>query len=228
MGGVQPILEVIALTAADARAARDGGADRIELVTAMARDGLTPELETFERVRAATDLPVRVMLRDTDGYGRGAAAELDERAARFRRAGAREFVLGFLDARGAVDVPVLEALHGCAWTFHRAVDHAADRAAALRAIRALPGVDQVLTAGSPAGVGAGLEVLRAEAARAAGPRILAGGGLRPEHVAPLRSAGVDAFHIGSGARRGGWDAPVDAALVRRWRSLLDDQPPTDR
>jgi copper homeostasis protein len=227
MCGVQPILEVIALNAVDARAAQEGGADRIELVAAMSRDGLTPDLETFERVRAATGLPVRVMLRDRDGYARPDATDLGERAAALRRAGAREFVLGFLDARGAVDVPMFDALEGCAWTFHRALDHAADRTAALRAIRALPGVDYVLTAGSAAGVGAGLDVLRSEAAGAAGPRILAGGGLRREHVAPLRAAGVDAFHVGGGARRGGWDTPVDAALVREWRALLDDQPPTD-
>jgi copper homeostasis protein len=219
---VQPILEVIALNAVDARAAQRGGADRIELVTAMSQAGLTPDLETFLQVRAATELPVRVMLRDRDGYGRPAAGELDERAAAFRRAGAEEFVLGFLDERGAVDVPPLDALDGCPWTFHRAVDHAADRSAARRAIRALPGVDYLLTAGSPAGLGAGLAVLLAEAADTAGPRLLAGGGLRPEHVAPLRSAGVDAFHVGSGARRGGWASPVDARLVRAWRRPLDE------
>jgi copper homeostasis protein len=225
---VNPILEVIALDAVDARAAQEGGADRIELVAAMSRDGLTPDLETFAAVKAATDLPVRVMLRDQDGYGHNTATGLRARAAAFRRAGADQFVLGFLDAHGAVDVPLLDALDGCSWTFHRAVDHAADRAAALGAIRTLPGVDFVLTAGSPAGVEAGLEVLRTEAGRRAGPRILAGGGLRPEHVAPLRAAGVDAFHIGSGARRDGWGAPVDAGRVRAWRSLLDGQPPTDR
>jgi copper homeostasis protein len=225
---VQPILEVIALNAVDARAAQAGGADRIELVAGMSQDGLSPDLETFTQVRAATEIAVRVMLRDRDGFGRPAGTDLDERAAAFRRAGAEEFVLGFLNADGAVDVPPLDALDGCAWTFHRAVDHAADRAAALRVIRGLPGVDYVLTAGSAAGVAAGLDVLRAEAGRSAGPRILAGGGLRPEHVAPLRAAGVDAFHVGSGVRRGGWDSPVDAELVRSWRGLLDAQPPTDR
>ena len=225
---MQPILEVIALNAVDARAAQEGGADRIELVAGMSRDGLSPDIETFTQVKTATEIAVRVMLRDRDGFGRPAGTGLNDRAAAFRRAGADEFVLGFLDADGAVDLPPLDALDGCAWTFHRAVDHATDRAAALRVIRALPGVDYLLTAGSPAGVGAGLEVLRAEAAHPAGPRILAGGGLLPEHVAPLRAAGVDAFHVGSGVRRGGWDSPVDAGLVRSWRSLLDAHPPTDK
>jgi copper homeostasis protein len=218
---VQPILEVIALDAVDARAAQEGGADRIELVTAMAHDGLTPDLETFLQVKAATDLPVRVMLRDCDGFGVGLGSDLWARATALREAGAEEFVLGFLDGSGAVSVPPPGVLDGCSWTFHRALDHSADRAAAWGVIRTLAGVDFVLTAGSPDGVGAGLDVLRAEAFSAgAGPRIMAGGGLKPEHVAPLRAAGVDAFHVGSGVRRRGWDSPVDATLVGEWRAML--------
>ena len=222
MPPVQPILEVIALTAADARAAQAGGADRIELVTAMDQAGLTPTIETFLQVKAATDLPVRVMLRNQDGYAR--TVDLAASAAALRAAGADQFVLGFLDSTGAVDMPPLAALDGCAWTFHRALDHAADRTAALAAIRKLPGVDCVLTAGSPAGVGAGLPVLLAEARTGATPRILAGGGLRREHVEPLAAAGVDAFHVGSGVRHGDWTSPVDPALVAQWRSLIDAAP----
>ena len=68
----QSILEVIALDAADARAARDGGADRIELVADMRRQGLTPAVATFAAVRAAVGIPVRVMLRAADDQHRGA------------------------------------------------------------------------------------------------------------------------------------------------------------
>lgn len=219
----QPILEVIALDAADAEAAQAGGADRIELVSGMAHGGLTPTVETFARVRAATDLPVRVMLRRTAGYAYGPGPA--ESAARLRAAGADEFVFGFLDAAGAVDrdavAAVLAELGGCRWTFHRALDHAADRGAARRALAGLPGLDFVLTAGAPDGVAGGLPVLTAEVGN--GPRILAGGGLRPEHVAPLLAAGVDAFHTGSAARPyGRWDLPADQHLVRAWRDHLDE------
>src|SRR4051812_43008596 len=130
----RPILEVIALDADDARAAQAGGADRLELVTDMAADGLTPSLETFARIRAAVDLPLRVMLRAADGFAAGGAGALDALAARahaLRAAGAEEFVLGFLDADGLPDLAAVAALTdavpGCPWTFHRAVDRAADR-----------------------------------------------------------------------------------------------------
>ncbi len=217
------ILEVIALNATDARAARDGGADRIELVADMRRQGLTPPVATFAAVREAVDLPVRVMLRAEDGYALSDAGAVIDAAVALRAAGADEFVLGFLDARAAVDLvaveAVLGAIEGCRWTFHRALDHAADRTAARRALAGLPGLDGVLTAGGPATVEEGLTTLAGEAASA--PRVLAGGGLRPHHVAPLLAAGVDAFHTGSAVRPAGrWDAPVDAALVQSWRSVL--------
>jgi copper homeostasis protein len=164
---VDLILEVIALDAADARAARDGGADRLELVADMRHQGLTPALRTFAAVRAAVDLPVRVMLRNQDGYALTQPDTLRRTATALRQAGADEFVLGFLDADGNVDVAaieaVLEAIDGCRWTFHRALDHAADRGAAWRAIAGLPGLDQVLTAGSADGVSAGLATLQGEA-----------------------------------------------------------------
>jgi copper homeostasis protein len=219
----QSILEVIALDAADARAARDGGADRIELVADMRRQGLTPAVATFAAVRAAVGIPVRVMLRGEDGYALSKPGAVAEAATDLRAAGADEFVLGFLDARGAVDLvaveAVLGAIVGCRWTFHRALDHAADRAAARRALAGLPGLDCVLTAGGPATVDEGLATLTAEAG--SDPRVLAGGGLRRHHLAPLLTAGVDAFHTGSAVRPGGsWDAPVDAALVRAWRAAL--------
>ncbi|WP_238547142.1 copper homeostasis protein CutC [Actinoplanes friuliensis] len=219
----ESILEVISLNAVDARAARAGGADRIELVTDMRRQGLTPDLATFASVREAVDIPVRVMLRSQDGYALSNAEALVEAATALRAAGADEFVLGFLDSHAAVDLvavkAVLGAIEGCRWTFHRALDHTADRGAARRALEGLPGLDTVLTAGGPATVAEGLPVLISEAHST--PRVLAGGGLRPHHVAPLRAAGVDAFHTGSAVRPDGrWDAPVDADLVRAWRSAL--------
>ncbi|MGW8374327.1 copper homeostasis protein CutC [Streptomyces sp. ODS28] len=236
-----PLLEVIALDAEDAAAAQSGGADRLELVTDMAADGLTPSAETFAAVREAVDIPVRVMLRAADGFTAGSAEEqerLRARAGELREAGAEEFVLGFLDGAGLPDVAAVHALaaelEGCRWTFHRAIDRAADREAARELLSGLPGLDTYLTAGSAAGVDEGLEVLRAEARRTVAgehgyaPRILAGGGLRLEHVPDLLACGVDAFHIGGAARRGGWDVPVEAGRVRVWRELLDGAPAAAR
>ncbi|MCP9954836.1 copper homeostasis protein CutC [Actinomadura madurae] len=224
------LLEVIALTVADAGAARDGGADRIEVVADMAADGLTPDPDLVAAIRDATPLPMRVMLRANAGF-RTTGAELDRlrrAAAGLAEAGADGFVLGFLDSAGQVDTGATSKLAAetapLPWTFHRALDHAADPAQAWRVVRDLGGgLDTVLTAGSPRGVDAGVGVLARRAAEgpAAAGMIMAGGGLRRKHVALLAAAGVTAFHVGTAVRPDGdWDAPVDAALVREWRALV--------
>ncbi|MET7637337.1 copper homeostasis protein CutC [Streptomyces sp. NPDC005438] len=232
----RPLLEVIALSAPDAVAAERGGADRLELVAEMAADGLTPTLATFAEVRDAVDLPLRVMLRSQSGFGTGGRAleALCELAGKLRAEGAEEFVLGFLDEDGRADLAAVDALldqvPGCPWTFHRAVDHAMDRAALREAVAGTRGPDTFLTAGSPSGVAEGLPVLAREAASTTRgepgfqARVLVGGGLRLEQVPELRTLGLDAFHIGSAARLAGWDTPVDEDAVRRWRGALDEDP----
>jgi copper homeostasis protein len=218
------MLEVIALDAADAVAAQEGGADRIELVRDMASAGLTPAADTFRAVRAAVDLPVRVMLRENDGFAANDVATLRGIAAELVHAGAEEFVLGFLDGDGAVDLAavksVVEVLDGRPWTFHRAIDFADDRTEVWSAIAGLPGLDTVLTSGGAAGIDP--DVVLHDLGQAYGPRILVGGGLREEHVASLRAGGVDGFHIGGAARpSGSWEKAVSAEAVRHWRGLLD-------
>ncbi|MEU6060549.1 copper homeostasis protein CutC [Streptomyces sp. NPDC047097] len=227
------VLEVIALDAEDAIAAQAGGADRLEVVTDIAADGLTPSREAYARIRAAVDIPSRVMLRLADGFAAGGPEDMEAlvRATReLREEGADEFVLGFLDTQGHVDLVAVERLvaelDGCRWTFHRAIDRAVDRDAARKQLADLPGLDTFLTAGSAAGVDEGMELLLAEAARSGEPgyeaRLLVGGGLRLEHVPRLRAAGVNGFHIGGAARPAGWSAPVSPTAVRTWRAAVDD------
>ncbi|GHJ39942.1 copper homeostasis protein CutC [Streptomyces sp. TS71-3] len=225
------LLEVIALDAEDAVAAEEGGADRLELVSEMDADGLTPSHATVAAVCAAVRIPVRVMLRPSDGFTLEAPADvaaLVRRAGELRAEGAEEFVLGFLDEAGAPDLAVLEdlvgALHGCRWTFHRAIDRAADRAALRKQLADAAGLDTYLTAGSARGVDDGMQVLLAEAGRRGEPgyeqELMVGGGLRLPHVAGLLAAGVRAFHIGGAARPGGWTERVSAGAVSSWRAAL--------
>lgn len=224
-----PLLEVIALTAGDARAAEDGGADRLEVVADMAADGLTPDPQVVAEMRRATRLPLRAMLRANSGF-RTTAPELDRlrRAAEgLAEAGVDGFVLGFLDPFGAVDAGSVAKLvstlpDDLPWTFHRALDHATDPFAGWAAVQVM-GCDAVLTAGSARGVESGLEVLSRRAAEnpAAARLLMAGGGLRRKHVASLAAAGIGAFHVGTAVRPdGSWDATVDPSLVGEWRALV--------
>ncbi len=229
------LLEVIAVDAEDARRAVSAGAHRLELVSSMRYAGFCPTPETVEEVLGAVDVPVRVMLRLREGFGAGGAdgvAALVAAAERLRAAGAREFVLGWLDEHGAVDLPsvtaVLAALGDAPWTFHKAVDDAAvDRPALFAAIRALPGLDTVLSSGGPVPAGQGADVLAAEAVREAGLgaqglKLLVGGGLRIADVPGLQARGLTDFHVGSAVRIGGsWEHPVDPGIVEHWRAAID-------
>lgn len=226
-----PLLEVIAVDAADARAAVAGGADRLEVVSEPLQAGFDPSVETFQEIRAAVGVPLRVMIRRRDGFSAGGVlgiAELCHAADALRRAGADEFVLGWLNADGSVDLEavraVLDVLGGARWAFHKAMDATPHRDAAYAAIRGLPGLDTVLTSGGFDRSGDGVEVLAAEAAREqdlGGPSLLVGGGLREDALPVLLKAGLTAFHVGTAVRAGGsWDGPVDAELVRRWRAKL--------
>ncbi|GAA4236994.1 copper homeostasis protein [Streptosporangium album] len=220
------LLEVIALDVRDAVAAEEGGADRLEIVVDMASDGLTPAAETVAAISRKCALPQMVMLR-----GEASFLATPESLEGLRRdakilseAGAAGFVFGFLDSAGVVDLAATEALiHAVAplpWTFHRAVDHAADTQASWRAVRLLPNLATVLTSGAPGGVADGLPAIKARCEAGDGPLIMAGGGLRPGLVPVLMDYGVRAFHVGS-AVRASWSDPVEARLVRQWRELID-------
>jgi copper homeostasis protein len=223
MSSKTALLEVIALGAEDAQRAQEGGADRLELVADMASDGLTPSETTVREVLAATDLPVRVMLRGTNSFAPGDLDALRADAAKLVEAGAREFVFGFLTEDNEVDVDacrsLLKELDGLAWTFHRAIDRSRDPVAAFDALAEL-GCDTVLAAGHPAGVGSGLSVLQQLARREDGPALLVGGGLRAQQVHLLRAGGVRGFHVGSAVRPGGWQSTVDVDAVRQWADLV--------
>jgi copper homeostasis protein len=223
------LLEVVVVHPADAERAEAGGAQRLELTSGLT-DGMSPAPALVAEVRRATSLRIRAVLRLRPGYGTDGAevARLKGLLSRYREIGVDGAVLGFLNGHTEVDTGVVtEILRGhddLRWTFDRAVDACFSSNRAWRDLRLLPGLDQVLTAGSARGVSEGLDdlVARAGADEFARTVIMAGGGLLPEHVPWLARAGVRAFQIGAAARaRGSAEAYVDPDLVRSWRNLID-------
>lgn len=226
------LLEVVVLTAEDARRAEDGGADRLMVVGGLSGQGTSPEPGAFSRVRQACTLPLRPLLRLREGYRTdgGEVTRLHGLVASYLSEGAEGFVLGFLNGYSQVDVEVVAELTGQAgwpWTFDHAIDRCLDVDEAWQTLQGARGLDQVLTAGSTRGLEAGLEDLIARASRdaAVARLILAGGGLVPEHVAWLGRVGVRSFQVGPQVRPArDFSAAVDPSLVRGWRILLDSEP----
>jgi copper homeostasis protein len=226
-----PLLEVVAFHPRDVAGAHEGGADRVFVVDGPEPGGLSAEPATVSAVCRETDLPVRAMLRLNDSYTTtgGELTRLVGLAEDYLAVGAEGVAFGFLDSDLTVDVAVCEhladALAGVPWTFHRAIDASLETSLAWRQVRALPGVDAVLSAGSVRGLAAGHDELtdRAAADPEVARLLMAGGGLLAEHVPWLVRAGVRQFHVASSVRPGGsWRAHVDAGHVRAWRMLLDD------
>ena len=236
MAAMDPLLEVRVLNASDAEAAESGGADRLLVVAVPegstgANDVRSPEPALVSSLRRACSLPVRALLRldDSDTATGAGLVRLAGLASDYLAAGAEGVAYGFLDAELEIDTELCAELADrtrVPWTFTRTFDRALDPRSAWRHVKALPGVDGVLTAGAALGAAQGYESLidLAESDPVAGRLVIAAGGVLAEHVPWLVRAGVPRLHVGTAVRPGGsWTkAYTDPDLVRSWRLLLDD------
>lgn len=146
-------LEVCIASVADAIAARDGGADRLELNAALALGGLTPSLGMLCEVRRAVELPLVVMIRPRAGgfcYSDAEFAVMLRDAETALASGANGIAVGVLQDNRTLDVPrcrqLVNLAHGREVVFHRAFDELANPAAALAQLADL-GVCRVMTSG---------------------------------------------------------------------------------
>src|SRR5581483_2239249 len=189
--------------------AYEGGADRIEICTALGLGGVTPSHGLISAAIAASNgLPVYVLLRPRAGNFVYSDAEFKlicddlEQAANL---GASGFVTGILTAERTVDESRMRRLIKLAGakevTFHRAFDQTHNLEDALEQIIAV-GCRRLLTSGGKPTVQAGLDTIPELAQRARDRlRIAAGGGLTPVIAAELgRITSVD-LHVS--LQRGG-------------------------
>lgn len=222
-------------------AAAHGGADRIELCTALALGGLTPPAGLIAAAVAAAP-SVHVLVRPRSGgfdYGPAEAAVLLDDVRRALDAGARGVVVGAL-RHGRVDAGLVSRIRSLAGTaeltFHRAFDTVDDRDEALDQLIDL-GVDRLLTSGGASRATEGLDDIANLVMRAAGRlQVMAGAGIDVAAVAPVVATGVAAIHasakravqevhrvdLGSLERAGATArGTTDEGLVRALRSALD-------
>lgn len=196
-------VEVAVDSVASAAMAEAAGADRLELCQCLELGGFTPSPGLFEAVRATVSIPVFVMVRSQGGGFQYSPSDVDvmvRDVARVCGAGAAGVVVGALTGGRGVDLEATAAMVTAAGavpvTFHRAIDQTADP---LRSIEQLIdlGVQRVLASGGPTTAYAGRAGLAAMVRQAAGRLVvLAGGGVRAEHVVELvRETGVREVHL---------------------------------
>ncbi len=223
------LLEVCVASVRSAVAARDGGADRIELCASLDAGGLTPEASLVEEVLGAVDIPVHAMVRPRAGdflYSESEFELMKETVAVFGRLGCAGIVTGILTSGRVPDTGRTAELVGLARgmdvTFHRAIDDTPDIPAAAELV-AKTGARRVLTSGGAADAPAGARVIAGlVAGLAAGHTalsVIAGGGITTGNAAALAgSTGVREVHTRSGVA--GPDGEADARLVRTMKLVL--------
>ena len=161
------ILEVCVDSVESARAAKAGGATRLELCANLIIGGTTPGYALFEQVKQETGLPIRVLIRPRFGDFLYTEYEYQQMCADIRYfadAGTDGVVIGSLNEDGSLNEAqmrgMIESTTGkCGITLHRAFDVCADPIACYERSAEL-GIDTILSSGQKADALTGSKLLR--------------------------------------------------------------------
>ena len=200
------VLEICVDSLASARAAIAGGADRLELCSALLAGGLTPYEVLLRQIREESDIAIRCLMRHRAGdflYPADEVELLRRQILQLKEAGADGFVIGCLTPQGDLDAevmkPLVEACGGKGITLHRCIDVSRDPVQTYLDAKAL-GIDTVLTSGAASNCRLGrpmIEKLIALRDEIGGPEVLIGAGVNASVIRTFRAevSGARAFHM---------------------------------
>lgn len=183
------LIEVCCGSVDDAIEAEKGGADRVELNSAVFLGGLTPSLGSIIEAKKRLNIPVMIMIRPRAGGFCYTQAEMEVMLRDAKLAvehGTDGLVFGILTSGGSVDTErcrrIIELAQGRQTVFHRAFDVTPDPLEALDQLIDL-GFSRVLTSGQERTAPEGLETIRKLIVHSGGRiEILPGSGLRPNNI----------------------------------------------
>lgn len=201
----QYILECCVDSVESALEAVKGGADRLELCSALVIGGTSPSPALFEEIRRYSDIPIRVLLRPRFGdflYTEHEFEILKKEVELFKEKGAQGVVIGCLTKDGGLHIPrmkeLIEAAGEMKVTLHRAFDVCADPLLAYRQAAEL-GVDTVLTSGQESECSKGMPLLKELCTlqkEVKGPDIMAGAGVTPDVIKIfLEQTDITSYHL---------------------------------
>lgn len=200
------LLEICVDSYASAMAAIAGGADRLELCSALSVGGLTPSPVLLRQIRRVSSIPVRCLMRPRGGDFLYTSEEIEQMSMEItllRDSGADGFVIGCLTADGKLDAqamePLLKAAEGYGLTLHRCIDVSRDLCKTYLDAAAL-GIDTVLTSGGAGNCLEGMETigyLLKLRKQNNGPEVLIGAGVNAKVITTFRKELPDAvaFHM---------------------------------
>jgi copper homeostasis protein len=162
----QRLLEICCGSAEDAIEAAIGGADRVELCSALFLGGLTPSLGSLVQVKQLAKIPVIAMNRPRQAgfcYSATEFAVMERDADLLLEHSADGIVFGILHDDGTVDIERTQALRQRIGSrqavFHRAFDVTPDPFRALEELIDL-GITRVLTSGQKNGAPEGATLIK--------------------------------------------------------------------
>ncbi len=195
-------LEVCVARLADATAAVAGGADRLELNTALELGGLTPSAGLLAEVRQAVAVPVMAMVRPRPAgfvYDESELQTMYAEATWLVQHGADGIVFGVLQPDGTIHRQacqrLVEIAAGRDTVFHRAFDLVPESLAAAQQLVEL-GITRILTSGQARSAGAGAAcIAHLQQAWGHSIELLPGCGITPGNVRQLlQSTGCRQLH----------------------------------
>lgn len=184
-------------------AAKKGGADRIELCSALVIGGLSPSQPLYQKIREQVDIPIRVLLRPRFGdfcYTDFEHEIIKEEIKSFRNLGADGIVIGTMKPDGTLNLEqmkeFIEEAQGMPVTLHRAFDMCKDPLVTLEEVKKL-GISTILTSGQKNTCVDGIELLKELVEKAQGEtEILIGGGVDASVIPMLaEKTKAKAYHM---------------------------------
>lgn len=183
------LLEICCGSIDDTIQSEKGGANRVELCSALFLGGLTPSIGTIQEAKRRLKIPVIAMVRPRGGgfcYSEAEFATMERDAEAAIDCGVEGVVFGILKEDGRIDrrrtARIRRIIGKHQAVFHRAFDVTPDPLEALEQLIDL-GISRVLTSGQKDSVPEGVELI-AKLVDRAGKRIevLPGGGIRPYNM----------------------------------------------
>ena len=197
------ILECCVDSVESAIEAEKGGANRIELCSALVIGGLSPSKALFEKVKEQVNIKIHVLLRPRFGdfcYTDFEHEIIKKEIKMFKELGADGVVIGTLKSDGSLNLgqmkELVEEAEGMSITLHRAFDMCADPFRTLEEVKEL-GIHTILTSGQKNNCIDGKELLGQLMKKANREvDILIGGGVDVSVIPALyESTGATSYHM---------------------------------
>lgn len=198
------LLEICVDSLESAMAAVRGGAQRLEVCSALSLGGVTPSSGLILGIRQQSQIEISVLIRPRAGdfvYTGSEFATMQKEILHVKQLGVESVALGILDINGNIDVKrtaeLVKVASPMKVTYHRAFDMTPDPFIALEQCIAC-GVDRILTSGGAARALDSLESLSQLCLRAQERVvIMPGGGINARNISEIATkTNATEFHAG--------------------------------